>query len=60
VLWSRPDGIVARLGDVVVKMHAPDTDARDLEARLRLAQSPQLRDVLCSALVARNPHQWEG
>jgi hypothetical protein len=52
VLWSRPDGMVARLGDVVVKMHAPDTDARDLEARLRLAQSPQLRDVLLPPLAA--------
>ena len=52
VLWSRPDGLVARLGDVVVKAHAPDTDARDLEARLRVAQSSQLRDVLLPPLAA--------
>ncbi|XYH93090.1 aminoglycoside phosphotransferase family protein [Sorangium sp. So ce1128] len=55
VLSSRPDGLVVRIGDVVVKAHAHETDARDLVTRLQLAASPQLRSVLLSPLVIQ-PH----
>jgi len=51
VLWDRPDGLVVRLGDVVVKAHAPDTDPGDFAARLRVASSPLLRGVLLPPLL---------
>ncbi|WP_437497962.1 aminoglycoside phosphotransferase family protein [Sorangium sp. So ce1099] len=55
VLSSRADGLVVRVGDVVVKAHAHETDARDLVTRLGLAASPQLRSVLLAPLVIQ-PH----
>ena len=51
VLWDRPDGLVVRLGEVVVKAHAPDTDPGDFAARLRVASSPLLRGVLLPPLL---------
>ncbi|WP_437595615.1 hypothetical protein WMF28_23880 [Sorangium sp. So ce590] len=41
MLSGRADGLVVRIGDVVVKAHAHETDPRDLVTRLQLAASPQ-------------------
>ncbi|WP_055586087.1 phosphotransferase family protein [Streptacidiphilus griseoplanus] len=41
VLADRPDGTVLRLGGSVLKAHAPGTDRRALELRLRAAAGPQ-------------------
>ncbi|WP_437774395.1 aminoglycoside phosphotransferase family protein [Sorangium sp. So ce1097] len=55
VLSSRADCLVVRLGDVVVKAHAQETDPRDLVTRLQIASSPQLRAVLLSPLAVPPP-----
>ncbi|AGP38124.1 hypothetical protein SCE1572_28820 [Sorangium cellulosum So0157-2] len=55
VLSGRADGLVVRIGDVVVKAHAHETDPRDLAARLSLAASPQLGAALLSPLRVPPP-----
>ncbi|WP_437573351.1 aminoglycoside phosphotransferase family protein [Sorangium sp. So ce887] len=55
VLSGRADGLVVRIGDVVVKAHAHETDPRDLVTRLQLAASPQLRSVLLPPLGVPPP-----
>jgi hypothetical protein len=52
VLWDRADGLVVRLGDVVIKAHAPETDAAELAGRLRVAASQELCGVLLAPLGA--------
>ncbi|MGW1816860.1 phosphotransferase family protein [Streptomyces sp. NPDC002125] len=54
VLADRPDGTVVRVGDVVAKAHAPDTEPRTLAARLSLAASPGLAGILLPPLRARD------
>ncbi|AUX44606.1 aminoglycoside phosphotransferase [Sorangium cellulosum] len=53
VLSGRADGLVVRVGGVVVKAHAPEADAGDLGTRLRLAASAPLRSVLLPPLALR-------
>lgn len=55
VLSSRADCLVVRVGDVVVKAHAQETDPRDLVTRLQIASSPQLGAVLLSPLALPPP-----
>jgi hypothetical protein len=50
VLADRPDGTVVRVGPVVSKAHAPDTDPAALAVRLRVAAHPRLRGVLLPPL----------
>ncbi|MFE7749729.1 phosphotransferase family protein [Streptomyces sp. NPDC057428] len=50
VLADRPDGTVVRSGPVVAKAHAPDTETPALTARLALAGSPGLSDILLPPL----------
>lgn len=50
VLSGRQDGIVVRVGDVVVKAHGVDTDPDELIIRLRLASSERLDGTLLSPL----------
>jgi aminoglycoside phosphotransferase (APT) family kinase protein len=52
VLSDRVDGVVVRVGDVVVKAHPDDADAASLELRLALARSAPLRDVFVEAVGA--------
>ncbi|MGW0781809.1 phosphotransferase family protein [Streptomyces sp. NPDC002913] len=54
VLADRPDGTVVRVGAVVAKAHAPDTEPQALAARLSLAASPGLAGVLLPPLRARD------
>jgi hypothetical protein len=51
VLSNRADGLVVRVGDVVVKAHAPETDPTELRARLRVAADPLLDGVLLPPLA---------
>ncbi|KWX03831.1 hypothetical protein TH66_10540 [Carbonactinospora thermoautotrophica] len=51
VLSDRPDVLVVRVGDVVVKAHPPGTDAAALAARLRVAVAPRLGDILLPPLA---------
>ncbi|WP_067534345.1 phosphotransferase family protein [Nocardia crassostreae] len=46
VLSGRPDGLVIRVGHLVVKSHPPDTDPAALTTRLRLATHPALHEIL--------------
>ncbi|TDC62549.1 phosphotransferase family protein, partial [Streptomyces hainanensis] len=46
VLAERPDATLVRVGAVVAKAHAPDTDAVALAARLRVAAHPALTGIL--------------
>jgi aminoglycoside phosphotransferase (APT) family kinase protein len=46
---------VVRLGDVVAKAHAPDTDAAALAVRLRVAAHPALAGVLLPPLPPAEP-----
>ncbi|WP_437806201.1 phosphotransferase [Sorangium sp. So ce1078] len=55
VLSGRVDGFVVRVGEVVLKAHAQETDPRDLVTRLQLAASPQLRPVLLPPLRVPPP-----
>ncbi|WP_438031542.1 aminoglycoside phosphotransferase family protein [Sorangium sp. So ce204] len=55
VLSGRADSLVVRIGGVVVKAHAHETDARALVTRLQLAASPRLRSVLLSPLGVPPP-----
>ncbi|WP_280382134.1 phosphotransferase [Nocardia wallacei] len=50
VLSDRADGPVVRVGEVVAKAHAADTDEAALRSRLRVARDPRLRDVLLPPL----------
>ena len=50
VLSNRVDGLVVRVGDIVVKAHAPDTDRAELGTRLRAAAHPLLSGVLLAPL----------
>jgi Phosphotransferase enzyme family len=52
VLADRPDGLVVRIGEVVVKAHAVDSDPAALAARVRVAADPLLRTVLLPPLRA--------
>jgi hypothetical protein len=52
VLSDRAGGLVVRIGDVVVKAHASDSDAAELDARVRVAADPLLRTVLLPPLRA--------
>ncbi|MFE5245541.1 MULTISPECIES: phosphotransferase family protein [unclassified Streptomyces] len=54
VLADRPDGTVVRVGAVVAKAHAPDTEPEELAARLSLAASPGLAGILLPPLRARD------
>ncbi len=58
VLSDRTDGLVLRLGDVVVKAHPVGTDGPALTARLRVAAGPALRSVVlaprCGPLPVRD------
>ncbi|WP_069814128.1 phosphotransferase family protein [Streptomyces sp. TP-A0874] len=51
VLADRADGTVVRLGPVVAKAHAADSDLPELLARLRIAAHPRLRDILLPPLA---------
>ncbi|RDI52927.1 phosphotransferase [Nocardia mexicana] len=51
VLSDRADGPVVRVGDVVAKAHASDTDDSALRARLGVAADPLLQDVLLPPLT---------
>ncbi|MBB5912578.1 aminoglycoside phosphotransferase (APT) family kinase protein [Nocardia transvalensis] len=46
VLSDRADGPVVRLGEVVAKAHATDTDIPALRTRVAIAADPRLRTVL--------------
>ncbi|GAA3397627.1 phosphotransferase family protein [Streptomyces roseoviridis] len=46
LLADRDDGTVVRHGGVVLKAHAPDSDAAELRARVALAGLPALEGVL--------------
>ena len=50
VLSDRTGGVVVRVGDLVVKAHRPGSVPAALEARLRIAAHPLLRDVLLAPL----------
>ncbi|MBF6174405.1 phosphotransferase [Nocardia blacklockiae] len=50
MLSDRADGPVLRVGDLVVKAHAADTDPTALRSRLRLATAPRLHDILAPPL----------
>lgn len=47
--------LVVRVGDVVVKVHAPETDASLLADRLAVAADQRVRDVLLDPLVLPGP-----
>ncbi|MFD5316462.1 phosphotransferase family protein [Streptomyces sp. NPDC127098] len=49
-LAPRSDATLLRVGAVVVKAHAPDTDAAELAARLRVAAHPALAGILLPPL----------
>ncbi|MFC9996642.1 phosphotransferase [Nocardia sp. NPDC127526] len=46
VLSGRPDGLVVRVGHLVVKSHPADTDPAALATRLHLAAEPLLHEIL--------------
>ncbi len=46
VLTDRPDGVVIRAGELVVKAHSPGTDPEQLATRLRIARAEPLRSLL--------------
>ncbi|MFF3764040.1 phosphotransferase family protein [Streptomyces sp. NPDC001922] len=50
VLADRPDGTVVRVGPVVSKAHAPDSDRDDLAARIAVARHPLLAGILLAPL----------
>lgn len=50
LLSDRADGVVVRVGDVVVKAHPPGADATALAARLRVAASLAPRNILLPPL----------
>ncbi|MGA8114519.1 MAG: hypothetical protein WCA46_12700, partial [Actinocatenispora sp.] len=50
VLSDRADGLVLRLGDVVVKAHPVGMDEERLTARVRFAAEPALRPVMLAPL----------
>ncbi|MFI1964800.1 phosphotransferase family protein [Streptomyces pathocidini] len=50
VVADRPDSTVVRVGSVISKAHAPDTDPVDLAVRLRVAAHPRLAGVLLPPL----------
>ncbi|WP_432092519.1 phosphotransferase family protein [Streptomyces sp. bgisy100] len=50
VLADRPDGTVVRVGPVVSKAHAPDSDRGDLAARIAVARDPLLAGILLAPL----------
>ncbi|MGW7515508.1 phosphotransferase [Streptomyces sp. NPDC054796] len=55
MLADRPDGTVVRLGDVVAKAHASDSDPGALAVRLQAAAHPRLASVLLAPLPATPP-----
>ncbi|GAB4588785.1 hypothetical protein Ntsu_66170 [Nocardia sp. IFM 10818] len=46
MLSGRPDGLVVRVGHLVVKSHPADTDPAALTTRLHLASHPLLHEIL--------------
>ncbi|MER5970923.1 phosphotransferase [Streptomyces sp. NPDC002055] len=50
VLADRLDGTVVRVGPVVSKAHAPDSDRDDLAARIAVARHPLLAGILLAPL----------
>lgn len=55
LLADRPDGTVVRVGDVVAKAHAADTDRAALATRLAVAAHPLLRGILLPPHPGRPP-----
>ncbi|MBJ8346332.1 aminoglycoside phosphotransferase family protein [Antrihabitans sp. YC2-6] len=51
LLADRRDVTVLRVGDLVVKLHAPGTDPRELATRIAMASAPEVAEILLTPMA---------